>query len=184
MDVRPAETHTDVRSAIEINRSAWRAAYADILPESTLPAPDAPLSEESVHGRFDDIANRDEMVVLVARGPTDITGADDDVDCDDVCGFVEFVWGSGTKEFVPDDAVELRGIYVDPDCWGNGVGTALLDAAIDHLPPEKQSLVHETFTENDVGRRFYEARGFEAVDDHAVDVDGESHPTVIYRKQL
>jgi GNAT superfamily N-acetyltransferase len=175
MDVRPAETHADVRGAIEVNRTAWREAYADILPDSTLPAPDAPLSAESVEGRFDDIANRSETAFLVA--------CDGDEHAD-ICGFAEFVWGDETKEFVPADAVELRAVYVDPDCWDQGVGTALLDAARDQFPSEKQSLVLETFAENEVGRRFYEARGFDAVDEHAFDVDGESHPTVIYQKPL
>jgi ribosomal protein S18 acetylase RimI-like enzyme len=189
MDVRPAQTHADVRGAIEVNRTAWRVAYADILPASTLPDPDAPLSAESVQGRFDDITNRDETTFLVAcdgDDAPDVAGPDSDVTDrdDDICGFVEFVWGSETKEFVPDDAVELRAIYVDPHCWGEGVGTTLLDAASEHLPEEKTSLVHETFAENEVGRRFYEARGFEEVDDHAFDVDGESHSTVVYRKPL
>lgn len=189
MDVRPAQSHADVRGAIEVNRTAWREAYADILPESTLPDPEAPLSAESVEGRFDDIENRAEIAFLVACDgdeTPDVTGADSDVSDrdDDVCGFAEFVWGDGTKEFVPEDAVELRAVYVDPTCWGEGVGTALLAAAADHLPAEKRTLVTETFAENEVARRFYEARGFDAVDEHAFDIDGEAYPTVVYEMPL
>ncbi|SEO61586.1 Acetyltransferase (GNAT) family protein [Halogranum amylolyticum] len=175
MDVRPAQSHADVRGAIEVNRTAWREAYADILPESTLPDPEAPLSAESVEGRFDDIENRAETTFLVAC---------DGDETSDICGFAEFVWGDGTKEFVSEDAVELRAVYVDPTCWDEGVGTALLAAAADHLPSEKRSLVTETFAENEVARRFYEARGFDAVDEHAFDIDGESYPTVVYEKSL
>ena len=189
MDVRPAETHADVRGAIEVNRTAWREAYADILPESTLPDPEAPLSAESVQGRFDDVENRADTVFLVAcdgDDAPDVAGVESDVAGrdDDICGFAEFVWGSGTKAFVPEDAVELRAVYVDPDCWREGVGTALLDAAADHIPDGKQSLVTETFAENEIARQFYEARGFEKVDEHAFDVGGESHPTVGFERSL
>lgn len=189
MDVYPVATPDEMRGAIEVTRTAWRAAYADILPESTFSDPDAPLSSEAVRGRFNDIQSRQETVFLVAsKGRERVDGDDHGVSDDDhgvaVYGFAEFVWGDGVEEFVSDDAVQLRAIYVDPDRWGEGVGTDLLAAAEEHLPDTARSLVLETFEENEIGTRFYEARGFEAVDEHTYDVDGESYPTVIYRRSV
>ncbi|SFL38257.1 Acetyltransferase (GNAT) family protein [Halogranum rubrum] len=205
MDVRPAQSRADVRGAIEVNRTAWRVAYADILPESTLPEPNAPLSAESVEGRFADVTNRRETAFLVAcdgdstsdpnvvdaeatGGDSTVTDSAVDADSADadttIYGFAEFVWGEERTEFVPEDAVELRALYVDPDRWRQGIGTALLDAVADALPDGTTALAVETFSENETGRRFYEARGFELVDERAFDVDGESHPTVVYRKSL
>lgn len=179
MDVHPVATPDEMRGAIEVTRTAWRAAYAGLLPESTFSDPDEPLSSEAVQGRFDDIESREETAFLVACDETD-----PDANAGGVCGFAEFVWGDDVAEFVPDGAVQLRAIYVDPDRWGEGIGTALLAAAVEHLPDSAQSMVLETFEENEVGTRFYEAGGFEVIGERTSDVDGASYPTLLYERSL
>lgn len=51
-------------------------------------------------------------------------------------------------------------LYIHPDRQGQGIGPALLDKALEDGRPRQLW----TFQQNDRARRFYEARGFEAVE--------------------
>ncbi|WP_341850627.1 GNAT family N-acetyltransferase [Natronococcus wangiae] len=51
-----------------------------------------------------------------------------------VRGYSYFRWGEETKSFVGEDEAGLKEIYVDPDYWGEGIGTALLERGLDGLP--------------------------------------------------
>src|SRR5690625_1594315 len=61
-----------------------------------------------------------------------------------------------------DGTVELGAIYLLPEFQGEGAGTALLQGGIEKLQGVKE--IHlRVEKNNNVGRRFYEAKGFEAV---------------------
>ncbi|ELY81270.1 GNAT family N-acetyltransferase [Natrinema gari] len=68
---------------------------------------------------------------------------------------------SVTKPFVQTNDAELKAIYVDPDCWGRGTGTALLEQGLETLPERITRLRLEVLFDNDIGTHFYEVRGFE-----------------------
>src|SRR5579862_3563925 len=57
---------------------------------------------------------------------------------------------------------ELRGLYVDPDCWGLGVGRALLERAETELGRTWDEAVLWTLADNPRARRFYESAGWES----------------------
>ena len=77
---------------------------------------------------------------------------------------------------------ELRALYVDPPAQGAGVGSALLDAAVDALRASGHAEAFLwTFEANGLARAFYERHGWELVpgrDDHL------GAPEVRYRRGL
>lgn len=68
-------------------------------------------------------------------------------------------------------------LFVDPDRWGSGVGSRLLDRA-KVLHPQGLELV--TLQRNERARRFYEARGF-VITKFGISPPPESEPDVCYR---
>ena len=102
-----------------------------------------------------------------------------------VRGFVDVRWGAeNTKSFVGPDEADVKAIYVHPDWWGDGVGTALLERGLDALPDRVERVRLEAFADNDVGARFYEARGFEQVETGETEIAGETYPVAIYAREV
>ena len=64
---------------------------------------------------------------------------------------------------------EVGAIFVDPDQHGRGIGRALMDNARDAHPV----LELDVFEANVIGRRFYDAYGFEVIDRHMNEVAGQ-----------
>jgi ribosomal protein S18 acetylase RimI-like enzyme len=158
-EVRPAET--DDTPAIErIAREAWHAAYDDILGPDAV---DAKLDEWYDHEELRESVTADEGVFVLA-------GADP-------VGFAQAVPG--------EDAWHLARIYVDPEQWGEGVGTALLDRVEDELRAAGAECYRlAVLAENTVGVGFYESRSFERFDTRTVELAGVETAEYWYRKAL
>lgn len=106
----------------------------------------------------------------------------------EVVGFAQFVWDAdATEAFVGEGGAMLQSLYVLPERWGEGVGTRLLEAGIDRLPPDRERLhlgVHEA---NDRAIGFYESRGFEragAYDYEVGDALAQTYPSLVYSLEL
>lgn len=82
------------------------------------------------------------------------------------------------------DVSLLWRLYVHPDCWGEGIGSRLLDAVEDELGDERDVLELTVLATNDRGRRFYEARGFELVDRKPTTLADTAVVECVYRKPL
>ena len=175
MDIRRYEGREDARGVARVNALAWRAAYDDLLPDDVLDAidPDPNPDGETVD-RFHAALSANRRGAFLA---VDDAGA--------VRGYADIRWGdAGTKAFVGAGEADLKAIYVDPECWGEGVGTALLARALDAVPDSVGTLRLEMLEGNGVGRRFYEARGFERTGTASHDVGGESYPTAVYSRDV
>lgn len=170
MQRRELAGRATVREAICTHGSAWQEAYDDLLPADVLDA------------------------VTVDPGPADIDRWLDRLPDDGgaawaatvegtVCGYVFVRWAE-TKSFVRDDEAGLKEIYVHPDRWGEGVGTAMLGWAVESLPADRQGLALETLAGNDRGRAFYESRGFTADGHSQIEIAGDAYETVVYRRRL
>ncbi|MBW7977864.1 GNAT family N-acetyltransferase [Bacillus velezensis] len=76
-----------------------------------------------------------------------------------------------------DGNAELTAIYIDPDCQGNGIGTALLKECIRQSGGVKKLYVHAE-KENRIALSFYQAKGFQWVCEFEEDFKGHTLQTV------
>jgi ribosomal protein S18 acetylase RimI-like enzyme len=102
-----------------------------------------------------------------------------------VVGFAQYLWSpADTEPFVAADEVLLHSLYVHPDHWGAGAGTALVDAGRERLPEELTTLRLAVLKGNEVGVSFYESYGFDRVDSRAGETDGVAHEEYVYELSL
>ncbi|WP_440770534.1 N-acetyltransferase family protein [Natronorubrum sp. DTA28] len=171
MELRRLQGTSDVRAIVRINALAWREAYEELLPADVLERFDPDPSDEYVQEYAMQLREaRDGIFVANVDGTT--------------CGYSYFRWGDGTKSFVGANEAGLKEIYVDPDYWGQGVGTALLERGLDAIPAPIDRLRLEMLDGNDLGHRFYDARGFERTGSSEFEIGDESYPTAIYTLEL
>jgi ribosomal protein S18 acetylase RimI-like enzyme len=91
--------------------------------------------------------------------------------------------GASDDEASPLDHGLLRALYVDPPAQGAGVGSALFDAAIEHLRASGfRGVDLWVLADNEQARAFYERRGF-AVAGEGVD-PGTGLRELRYRRSL
>lgn len=165
MEIGHPETREDAREVARAHNRACRAAYDDLLPDEVLAGMDPDPDEATVDRWHERLQAARDRVLVASDGS--------------VVGYAYVRW-TDTKAFVGPDEAGLKEIYVDPDRWGEGIGTALLERAIDLVPADRRTLKLEVFADNEVGRRFYEARGFEHVDATTVEVDGDTYEAAVY----
>jgi len=152
-------TGADAAAVAAMHVRAWQAAYRGIIPDLFLDGLDA--------------GSRASRYSFDRSGPGDpatwIT-----VDGDDVVGMV--CVSPSRDEDLPELG-EVRALYVAPDRWRSGAGSALMAKA-------ERLLTDAGFTEaflwvledNARGRRFYEAAGWDA--------DGRTKTAVIGGREL
>jgi putative acetyltransferase len=129
--IRPARTD-DVESLLAIQRAACVKAFAHIYPPELYPFPD-----DDIRGMWRDALEDADVEAYVA-----------DVDGEPV--------GSVSIR----DAF-LSTLYVVPEHWRGGVGTALHDLALERLSARGNDEAKLwTLEENWTGRSFYEHRGW------------------------
>ncbi|WP_135852279.1 GNAT family N-acetyltransferase [Halorussus salinus] len=178
-NVRPATT-SDVADVRRVARESWHATYDDLL---------GPEAVESVVDDWYDLyalrqsAERDDGVFLVAEreaGSGDDESGGDETD-PELVGF-----GQGLlPDEAEDGAAELPRLYVHPDCWGEGVGTALADeieAWAAEQGAERLRLV--VLADNEVGNAFYESRDYRTVGSRESELDGETVTDYVREKEL
>lgn len=173
-DVRRA-TVDDVWAVHEVARQSWHAAYDDVLgPETVDEVVDEWYAIGDLESSIIDTSGRDDAAFLVAENsPTAGVGADSDS-----CGFVHAVpW--------PEDSsvAFLARLYVRPDQWNEGTGTALLEGLETELSAGFDRLRLAVLAANEVGISFYESRGFDRIGTRPSDLAAglEEH---VYEKRL
>lgn len=171
MEIRSLQGPADIHGTHRVNAAAWRAAYDDILPTEVLDAIDSDPSATEARHRYERVTDQDGVYRLAVEDPT-------------VLGYIFVRWGAATKGFVGEGEAGLKELYVDPDHWGEGIGTALLDAGLADLPEWVDGVRLEMLAANDVGAAFYDARGFDAVDEGEVTIGAYTYPTTIYYRGL
>jgi GNAT superfamily N-acetyltransferase len=179
LSVRQA-TVKDARGITRVHIAAWQVAYRGIFPDRYL---------EDLSLDFDDRLRRWEVIIASPDVPGTVTlVAERD---GEVLGWLGYGPNRDDPPATcsaggPDPVGEIYGIYVHPDHWRTGTGTALMEEAVARMAAagfgEATLWVLE---ENPTARRFYERQGWRP--DGAIDVfeRGGANPTEVrYRLPL
>lgn len=140
-------TAKDLRAAAEVHSKAVRVAYPDVLPPGIFDAEHvAPEKvEKEFRELFERFGPRDTLLKAVA-GNTVIGMC--------ICGDDTDLEEAGTGY--------VQRVYVDPDWWNRGVGTALVDRTIELLEGHGfKKLALQVLENNRKARAFYEKRGWQ-----------------------
>jgi GNAT superfamily N-acetyltransferase len=141
----------------EVFRRSWFEGFGDIIDDEDL--------ENVEQGRCvteDDIDQRiqqDGVLTLVYA----VDGT--------VLGQGRIVWSEDTKESYTDTdhgEAELRSMYMHPDHWNEGIGSAIMESLVDRCPLEPSALKAETY-EGSEAAEFYRSKGFKVVQRSAVE---------------
>ena len=169
MAIRKAEP-SDAKGIARVIVAAWRTAYRGLLPDET-------LDNLSIR----DSARRWNERIAEPWGPIFVAEQED--------GMVGIVaCGSSQDEDVDRERVgEVYVIYVHPEHWRKGVGTALLGKALDRLRKDGfEEAILWVLRGNQQAIAFYEGAGFEADGASRVKrrADGPEMPIVRYRRRI
>jgi ribosomal protein S18 acetylase RimI-like enzyme len=153
--VRVREASPDDTDAIvDVTAAGWRTAYRGIVAPDRLV--DLPIARW-----------RHEVHVGLQRPVEDAFSYVAEID-EQFAGYCFVAAPSRERELGPNVA-ELVAIYVEPDRWSQGAGTALMRAAMDRLAQLPYDEVFLwTFKENGPAIRFYERHGWRRDGDEKV----------------
>lgn len=151
MQIRDA-TPAEAARVAAVARASWHAAYDDVLGAETV---------DTVVDEWYDPASLEEQLRKVAAGEGVFLVAVDDG------ALLGFTNGGPAREYETDPEAPdafLSRLYVHPDRWGDGVGTALTGRLARRLRDAGHERVWlEVLEENERAYGFYEALGFERV---------------------
>lgn len=129
---------------------SWQAGYAGIVAQAFLDA----MCVEDRTRRWEDILQKNESQTLVALAPQAPQ---------QVLGFVSH--GPCRDAGAPPTLGELWALYADPDAWGQGVGAALAEAALQALRERGCTVASLWVLSGNLrGRHFYRRLGFQEVE--------------------
>jgi ribosomal protein S18 acetylase RimI-like enzyme len=127
-------TARDHSALVELQRRTSLLAYAPMFPPDQFPFP---LEATRVHWR-NILASDEEDVFVVEEASGRIVGA-----------------------VAVKNGAELHSLFVDPERWRTGIGSALLSAAVRHMRERGQSWARLwVMRENKGARLFYERHGW------------------------
>ena len=163
MEIRPAR-RGDAERIAAVARETWHAAYGDVLSADAI---DATVDEWYAPASLRAAIDRETGSFVVAEADGEVVG------------YLQ----AGYRESVGN--VVVSRVYVLPDYWGEGVGTAMLERVATELHEagyERVSAV--VLADNELGRAFYDARTFEEVGRQTTTFGGEEHDEVIVAADL
>lgn len=163
MNVRPA-TPDDAAAVSAVAEAAWWETYPGVLDPDAVEAALAELYDEAFLREV--LEEREDLLFLVAE----VDG--------EVVGFA-------TAQQTWADEVAVHTVYVHPDRWEAGIGTALLEEVEESArAADVDRLRAGVLSGNHVGRSFLESRGFERVETETAEVGGETVPEDVFEREL
>lgn len=155
-------TEDDVPAIQRVARASWEAAYGDFMDEDII---DEMLAYGYSVDFLEEAISSTKMTLFVAEEEYSVVGY---VSC----------------EPPTDGSVGQVSIYVSPEYWGEGIGTALLEKARSYLDAKNADTVRDVvLAENDVGNAFYQ-KHFEQAEETSVEMGGEEFEANVYTAKL
>ncbi|WEG14495.1 GNAT family N-acetyltransferase [Pullulanibacillus sp. KACC 23026] len=143
----------DTEQVQDVAKTTWNATYEGIIPLN-------------VQENFLNSAYNDEMMKRRLEKSNLFVAVHEEK----VVGFANF-------SPVNEGKAELGAIYIYPEFQGMGIGSALLQKGINHLKDIKEIYINVE-KENKIGKTFYEAKGFQMVEEFDDDFDGHILKTI------
>lgn len=161
MEIGPARIG-DVPAIRDLALRAWKAAYEDTLDEATI--------EDTVADWYAEDALRQ---ALDEPGTAVLVAADGG----DVRGFCHGV--------VRGDEGHVLRMYVDPDHWGQGIGTRLYERLRDDLLDFNVRRMRAiVLADNERGAEFYRGLGFEKSGEGEVELGDDAYREHVYATEF
>lgn len=151
--IREMDTE-DTKQVQDVAKATWNATYEGIIPVN-------------VQDNFLKSAYNDEMMKRRLEQSHLFVAVYDK----QIVGFANF---SPVDE---EEKAELGAIYIYPEFQGKGIGSALLQKGINDLGDVKEIYINVE-KENKIGKTFYEAKGFQIVDEFDDNFDGHILKTI------
>ena len=176
MEIRDAREE-DGEDTRELSQRSWIEGFKHLLTGKEIENSqnsDLFYSEE----RFQEDKDNEEMVKLVAEEDGKVVGK------------IKVYWSEDeTGDWIKENEAELRGMYVHPDYWRQGIGSTLIEAALEHIPDDITALKVEAFKKDERSVEFYRKNGFEIFEERTVGPDEidmleENKETVLMSKNL
>ncbi|MDX8288699.1 GNAT family N-acetyltransferase [Metabacillus indicus] len=144
----------DIEQVQDVAKTTWNATYEGIIPTE--------IQENFLKSAY----NNEMMKQRLEHSILFVSEADGKV-----VGFANF------SPVTEDGKVELGAIYLYPEEQGKGIGSALLQKGIKDIDGVNEIYINVE-KENNIGKRFYEAKGFEVIKEFDDDFDGHILKTV------
>lgn len=159
--IRRAATD-DTQAIRDVARESWYAAYGDFMAEEVL---DELLVEGYAHEVLSAAVDADDVGLFVAERDGEVIGY-------------------ASSESPVDGDIGRVSVYVDPEYWGDDVGTTLFDRACEFLRTHGATIVEDTvLAANDVGVAFYDEH-LERERETTVEMGDEVFEAYVFRAEL
>jgi ribosomal protein S18 acetylase RimI-like enzyme len=145
IEIRDAEP-ADAERIAEINAEGWRTAYVGMIEEDRLAAIDVGDWARTIRSNLAELSEGSFSIVALREG--EISGS-------------SFVLSPPRDDDLGPEYAELVAIYVHPEHWREGIGSALLDASQARTAANGNTAMSLwTLTENEPAQAFYERHGW------------------------
>ncbi|MGA4518653.1 GNAT family N-acetyltransferase [Solibacillus silvestris] len=144
----------DIPQVQDVAKKSWNATYEGIIPFE-------------IQEKFLKVAyNNDRMKQRLERSFLFVAEIDSNV-----VGFANF------SPVNDDGKAELGAIYLYPEYQGKGIGSALLQKGINELEGVEEIYINVE-RDNEIGKSFYDAKGFQVLKEFDDDFEGHILKTV------
>lgn len=144
----------DIPQVQDVAKKSWNATYEGIIPFE-------------IQEKFLKVAyNNDRMKQRLERSFLFVAEIDSNV-----VGFANF------SPVNDDGKTELGAIYLYPEYQGKGIGSALLQKGINELEGVEEIYINVE-RDNEIGKSFYDAKGFQVLKEFDDDFEGHILKTV------